>query len=345
MPMRRPGSLAAFGMAALALALAGCGSSGPKRTVDARAEALRFFPADAPLVALVDTSPTLLPAREALAADVAGLTPWEAIRSQFLARLSTARIPVAGLDSLLRDQGEEPADGLPASQLAVGLSPGPGLARSKTFVVLVTDRPEAMDQMFAHSVAAGGLRPAGSDDEAHIYSSRDSAFAVRDGVMLAAQTPAELRAAIDLRDGDRDAQLDDGEVKSLLAKLPGDAPLEAYADMAQLRRRDPAAAALANSEPWTRRLGKAAASVTARPAGPVLDLFSEIEPAAGDGAVLPDEEGRASFEVSVAELRDALSGEFADSSRLGRLSIAAAPLAAAVTVTGDELRAKIVLSP
>ena len=341
--MRRPGLLAALGIAALAVA--GCGSSGPKRTVDARSEALRFFPADTPLVALLDTTPAIASERAALAADLTGFPPWQSIRSRLLARLATAGIPVGGLASLLRPDNPELEDGLPTSQLVAGLTPGADPARLRPLVVLVTDQPEGMDRLFARSVRAGSLRPAGSDDEARIYTSADTAFAVRDGVMVAAPDPAGLRAAIERRDGDRDAQLDDGEVKALLVKLPRDEPLEAYADIALLRDDDQAVAALAQREPWIRRLGKAAASAGPRPAGPVLDLFSEIEPAPAGDEVLPEEEGRASFTVPAATIRRAFGDAVAGPSGLGRLSVSAAPLAAAVTVTGDELRAKLLLSP
>ena len=140
-----------------ALALAGCGSSGPKRTVDARAEALRFFPANAPLVALLDTAPEIAPERAALAAELAGFGPWESIRSSFLARLSAAGLPLGGLAALLRSEDPEPEDGLPLSQLAVGLEPGSGPAEPRVLVVLVTDQTGAMARLFT---ALGGERAA-----------------------------------------------------------------------------------------------------------------------------------------------------------------------------------------
>ena len=338
--MRRSGSLAVVVLAVVVLV--GCGSSGPKRTVDARAEALRFFPADAPLVALLDTGPSLASARAALGGAVAGVPAWEAIRADALARLGSAGVPLTGLEALLAVPADEPAEGLPASQLAVGLGPGPGPTRSRTLVVLVTAQPERMERLFGHAAAGGELRRLGESDEAQIYSSADTAFAVRDGVMLAAESAAELRAAIALRDGNSDAQLDDSEVKTLLAKLPTDAPVEAYADLSLLRRRDPALAALAAEEPWARRLGKSAASLAARPAGTIIDLFSEIGPAPAGDSVLPEAEGTARYAVPTTEIRRAIGS---GASPLGRLAIAAAPLAAAVAVTGDELRAKLVLSP
>jgi hypothetical protein len=340
--MRR-GLLAALGIAALALA--GCGSSGPKRTVDARAEALRFFPADAPLVALLDTAPGAAPERAAMAAGLAGFGPWESIRPAIEARLDAAGITVGELATLLRSESAEFGEGLPVSQLAVGLEPSSEAGRSEVLAVLVTDRPAEMQRLFTRAAAEGRLHMVGVKDEARIYDSAAGAFAVRDGVMLTARDPALLRAAIARRDGHDESQLDDGEVKALIGELPRDEPLEVYVDLAQLRSDDAAARALAQREPWMRRLGKAAASLGPRPAAPVLNLFSEIEPASAGEEVLPVEEGRASFALSAATIRRALAGAGPGAGRLGRLSISAAPLSAAVIITGDELRAKLTLSP
>ena len=138
-----------------ALALFGCGSSGPKRTVDARAEALRFFPPDAPLVALLDTAPEIGPQRAALAAEVAGLPAWDSIRFSLLGRLSAAGLPLGGLAALLRSEDPEPEDGLPISQLAVGLTPGSGSRGPRVLVVLVTDQPAEMKRLFARAAATG----------------------------------------------------------------------------------------------------------------------------------------------------------------------------------------------
>ena len=338
--MRLRSMLALLGIGVIVLA--GCGSSGPKRTVDARAEALRFFPADAPFVALLDTAPELAPRRAALASELAGLPLWEKIRSGFRARLDAAGLPVGSLALLVRSEDPEPNDGLPVSQLAVGLAPGD--PSPQVLAVLVTDQPDQMRRLFARSAATGPLQPAGREDEARLYSSPRTFFAVRDGVMLAASDPALLRTAIERRDGKQDDQLDDGKVKSLLGELPQQEPLEAYADLAELRRDNPDAAAIAETEPWFRRLGKAAISLGPRPVAPVLDLFSEIESAPGGDDVLPDE-GRARFAISSAAIRRALRGGEPRAGRLGLLSISAAPLAAAVIVTGDELRAKLRLSP
>jgi hypothetical protein len=278
-----------------------------------------------------------------MSAELGGFGPWESLRSAFLARLSAAGVPLGGLGALLRSEDPEPEDGLPVSQLAVGLVPGH--AAPRLLVILVTDQPGSMDRLFRRSAASGPLRPAGEIDEAQLYDSGGAAFAVRDGVMLAARDPGQLRAAIERRDGDSDDQLDDGEVKSLLGELPHEAPLEAYADVPAMRSEDPEVAALAQREPWVRRLGKAAASLGPRRGAPVLDLFSQLEPASEGAQVLPAEEGRASYAVSAAAMRRAFGVAEPAAGRLGRASIAAAPIAAAVTVTGNELRAKLRLSP
>lgn len=339
--MRKP--VLAGIIALAALALAGCGSSGPKRTVDARAEALRFFAAGTPLVALLATGPDSAASRAELGAAVATVPAWAGIRDGVLARLAAAGISISRLERLAAAEAESSTEGLPTSQLAVGLEPAPSGYRP--LVVLVTSEPGRMDRLFARSLAGGHLRRAGEEDEARIYAGSGGAFAVRDGVMLAGAGTAQLRRAIDLRDGERGAQLDDGEVKSLLGKLPPGAPVEVYADMPVLRLHEPAVAALAQSQPWSRRLGKTVASLEQRPPAPVLDLFSEIGPGEAGGAVITGEDSKAGFAISVPETRRALSGAATRSSPLSQLSVSAAPLAVTVTLTGDELRAKLVLSP
>lgn len=340
--MRRPGSLAAIVLAVVMLG--GCGSSGPKRAVDARTEALRFFPAGAALVVLLDTGPEDAASRGELGAAFAALPAWEAIRSTAVARLRDAGISDANLRSLLDNRSATGDIGIPASQLAIGAgsaeAPGPD-----ALAVLVTDRSESMDRILEGSAASGRISHSGSLDEADIYSGAGSAFAVRDGVLLIGSSERQIRDAISLRDGDRDAQLDDGAVRTLLDKLPIGAPLEAYADFAELRLHDPGIAALAFRRPWTRSLGKVALSLREEPVGPVMDVFSELQPGVASGGPLAAGDTTARYTLSATDLGRALGGEVAGSTELNRLSVASAPVSAAATVSGDELRMKLVLSP
>ena len=205
----------------LAALLSGCGESSVKRSVDAQTEALRFFAADVPRVAILDTDSEAGVSDSAIAS-LSGLAPWGGLWQRTERLLRGSGIPPARLDELLR--GSEATAGLPGSQLAMELS-GPDQA----LTVLVTDAPDEMDRVFRRAAAAGGLTHSGEFDDAAIYEGRGGAFAVRDGVMLAATSTARLRTAIATRDGDRGDQLDDRNVQALLDQVPEQAPLDVYA--------------------------------------------------------------------------------------------------------------------
>ena len=73
----------------------------------------------------------------------------------------------------------------------------------------------------------------------------------------------QLRKAILIRDGDRDAQLDDFTVTALLGKLSGDPPLQVYINFPELATHDAAVAALelSPSGDWTTALENVALGV------------------------------------------------------------------------------------
>jgi hypothetical protein len=211
----------------LAALLSGCGESSVKRSVDAQTEALRFFAADVPRVAILATD-NEAGISDAAIASLSGLAPWGGVWKRTDELLRSSGIPPARLDELIR--GSEATAGLPGSQLAMELS-GP----DQSLTVLVTDRSEEMDKVFRHAAAAGGLTRSGEFDNAAIYKGRGGAFAVRDGVMLVAASTARLRTAIETRDGDRGDQLDDRNVQALLDEVPEQAPLDVYAKPAAER--------------------------------------------------------------------------------------------------------------
>jgi hypothetical protein len=199
-------------IALFALALAGCGASEAKRSVDARTEAIRFFPVDTAFVALADPggsdSDQLAEAQRSLTrVDALGGFAHQALGFASGLRLDPLR-------PLLKD--EEPDDGIAASQVALGLEPGPGAG--EMMMVVVTDRPEDADAAVRRIAGDGGMKPAGEKDDAQLYAGGGAAIAVRDGVVVLAQNPRILRAAIALRDGDDDAQLDEAEPRGGVAR-------------------------------------------------------------------------------------------------------------------------------
>jgi hypothetical protein len=83
-----------------------------------------------------------------------------------------------------------------------------------------TDRPEDLDALLANAIASGDLDAAGEYDNAKLYRAPGAAFAVRDGVLVAARTLAEVRHALTIRDGDDSRQLNDRDIAGALDEVP-----------------------------------------------------------------------------------------------------------------------------
>lgn len=206
---------------------AGCGSdpspggAEPKRALDPRAEAVRFFAAGTRAVALLRTDmPDSARELAARAGDVPGLSR---LVGEIGARASRCGIDIAELLKL----GRARDGGGPGAELVMGLPRG--AAGEELLFVLPTDRPEDLEDLFAAAAATAELRPAGDYDDAALYAGRGCAFALRDGVMVAAANPGLLRQAIDVRDGDESRHLDDAEVSAALEDVPTRAALHLVA--------------------------------------------------------------------------------------------------------------------
>jgi hypothetical protein len=328
----------------LSLMIAGCGGSEAKRSVDARVEALRFFGSDAPLVALLDTGPQAEADRAALAASLRGLPIWDSLRRETPRLLHAAGIASARLRALTGTPEVE--EGFAASQLAVGIGPGETRSVSPTLTVLVTDESAEMSRIFEQAADRGRLAPAGELDDARIYTSRDGAFAVRDGVMLAAATPLRLRIAIKTRDGDRADQLDDRNVEDLLEEVPEEAPLDVYANVPGLSASDPAVAELETPPAaWLKSLRDVVLAVSGTPQGLRIDAFGRLEgsPPAEESPPLGERPRQAA--LSRTAVTRLVAGGAARSSPLYELLVEAAPFEAAASVDGDELRATLRTAP
>ena len=137
-------------------------------------------------------------------------------------------LAAGGIDpvALLRLGRNEEGDG-PGTELAAGFAEGP--AGPQALLVLPTDRPEDLNKLLESAVAEGALNGAGEYDAAMLYRAPGAAFAVRDGVLVAARTLPEVRRALAIRDGEDSRQLDDGEVSGALEDVPTRAPIHIYA--------------------------------------------------------------------------------------------------------------------
>ena len=331
---------------AFALIGGGCGADEPKRAVDARVEALRFFPRNEPLVAMLETGPKEADRRTALAGAAAGVPLWDSLRRAGLERLTAAGIDLNELARILREPASD--EELPASELALGLAPS-GTPRPSILIVLVTDDPTGMETLLRRAEKSGKLKLVGSLHEARLYSGPAGSFALRDGVLLAASDTRRLRGAIRLRDGDRDAQIDEGKVSDLLEELPSEASLHIYLDVQALARSEPAVAALARPPAaWINAVGPAAVAITAPGGGLRADVFAEIDPdAVRNGQTLdqpiPLGERPATLSFSREQLGALLTGEFAKTSPLHRALLGIAPIDGEASATEDELRARLQL--
>jgi hypothetical protein len=230
-----------LGMLAL-LALAGCttptaaGVEIP--TYSPRREALAYFPADAPVVAIVSTDPQH-PGLRRLAASGA-LRPLRA----------AARRHGVFYEQLRGLLGNDAVVGLPH----VG---GPPLA------VLTTDDGAALDT-FAHArVIAGRAAPAGRYRGTDLYADRGWAFGVRDRVLLVARAVPDLLEALDTRVSDQ--AFDPARMTAVLPRRqPTAAFLHGYLDLRAVVAR---AGAAVRAVPLAEALDGAGFNLGASPVG------------------------------------------------------------------------------
>jgi hypothetical protein len=243
----------------LTAAIAGCGESTPKRAVDARTEVVRFFAADAPVVAVLHPEPQADVVALNRAAE--GTPAWTSLRGMVLGPLHAAGLGRTQIARLVRTN--QPIEGVAASALALGAATPADLAAHDPLLVLATDQAELLSRLLRHAAAKGKLRRAGQLHEATLYRSPGYAYGVRDGVMVSGNSLADVRTAIGRRDGDSDQQLDEDVVESLFNDLTTQGPLLIYANLDDVRQADPGLRTLGRQAPWTGMLGPTAATAQA----------------------------------------------------------------------------------
>jgi hypothetical protein len=325
----RPHAVLLAAVALLAPVAAGCGASAAKRSVDARTEAIRFYPVDTAFVALADPGGS---DSDQLAEAQRSLTRVPALGGFAHQALGfESGLDLAPLRPLLKD--EDPNDGIAASQIALGLEPGP--AAGRMVMVVVTDRPDETDDAARQIAQRGGMQPAGQKDDAQLYAGGGAAMAVRDGVVVLARDARTVRAAIALRDGDEDAQLDDGQVTDLIRKLPEPGEIQAYVSVAGLLDGDPGMAALARGAgDWTNALGHAAISIAPAEIGVKIYVVAEIDTSAGPP---PAGEKPVPFTITKPEVRLARASRSNTGAAFGLALERLAPLQGEASVNSNEL--------
>jgi hypothetical protein len=332
--MRAKAAMAALAILVVAVPV-GCGTSGPKRSVDARTEALRFFAVNAPVVAVLRPQPWsgVLALNNA-----AGSNPaWMQMREEVLGPLLAAGVSAPELAKIL--QSGQDVEGAEATAIALGAATPDDLAAGRSLLVLSSDQSELLAGVLRGQARAGKLRPAGKLDEASLYRGTGVAFAVRDGVLVSAPRLADVRKAVERRDGDTDLQLDEDVVNSLFNDLQTQGPLLVYASLAGVRDADPGMRQLADQAPWTGKLGPTAATAYAEGGSVRIEDFSKTSSGSFTSSELPlgatpspfriDSSGAATLIPQPGPIRSLLT--------------ALAPISGEATASSDEVRLHVTL--
>jgi hypothetical protein len=331
--MRAKTAMVALAMLIVA-APVGCGTSGPKRSVDARTEALRFFAVNAPVVAVLRPQPW-----SAVLAlnDAAGSIPaWMDMREGVLGPLVAAGVSAPELAKIL--QAGQDVEGAEATAIALGSATPDDLAAGRALLVLSSDQSDLLAGLLRQQTQAGKLKPAGKLDEASLYRGPGAAFAVRDGVLISAARLADVRTAIERRDGDTDLQLDEDVVNSLFNDLQTQGPLLAYANLAGIRDADPGMQRLADQAPWTGKLGPTAATAYAS-GGVRIEEFSKTTSGNFTSSELPFGATPSSFKIDSSGVATLIPAP----GPIRTLLTAMAPISGEATASSDEVRLHVTL--
>jgi len=317
----------------LVAAAAGCGESTAKRSVDARTEVLRFFGVDAPVVGLLEPQPT----DEVVSLDeaAAGAPIWAELRSAALGPLHAAGLGLADLRRLVRPQ--EQIEGVEAAAAGLGAPNANDLAAGRPLLVLATDQAELLSRLMRDGAQSGRLRPAGRIDEAVLYRNPIASYAVRDGVLVSAGSSAEVRTAIERRDGDSDLQLDEDVVRSLFNELGEQGPLLVYANLDAVREADLGLRALGRVAPWTAMLVETAATAGAVGGSVRIESFSKTTGEGFGSADLPLGTTPSEFEINAT----AAASLIPLPGPIRMLLAGLGPVEGEATATSDEVRLRL----
>ena len=313
----------------LTAAIAGCGESTPKRAVDARTEVVRFFAANAPAVAVLHPEP--MADVVALNRAAGGTPAWTSLRGMVLGPLHAAGLGRTQIARLVR--ANQRIEGVEASALALGAATPADLAAHRPLLVLATDQTQLLSRLLRHAAGNGKLQRAGQLHEATLYRSPGYSFAARDGVLVSGYSLADVRTAIERRDGDSDKQLDEDVVVSLFNDLTTQGPLLVYANLDDVRQADPGLRTLGRQAPWTGMLGPTAATAQAVHGSLRIEDFSNTTGGAFEAADLPIGTTPSHFAISASSAAFLLPP-----GPIQMLLAGLAPIAGEATASSDQVR-------
>jgi hypothetical protein len=301
--------------------------------VDARTEVLRFFAVDAPAVAVLRPDP---PGAVVALDDAAQAAPaWSEFRQLIQGPLDAAGLGRPQLSRLVRPSDE--IEGVEAAALAIGVATPADLADHRALLVLATDQADLLSELLRGAARRGLVHGDGELDDASLYRSPGASFAVRDGVLVSAPRIADVRTAIERRDGDSDKQLDEDVVESLFNELDPQGPLLVYADLASVRDADPGLRTLARQAPWIGKLGPTAASARAVRGSMRIEDFSKTTGADFSSTELPIGSAPSQFTITASSANLLIPQPGAIRMLLAGL----APVTGEATASSDEVRLKV----
>jgi hypothetical protein len=245
-------------LALLAVALAGCGDSGTGSALD---EALGYLPKDAPLVIVISTD------LDGGQYDAAG---------EILDKLPLGGQLVEQLKESVEQDGvdyEKDVKPLLGKEAVIAVPDAKALQADdvEDFVLAL----ETKDAGKLEEVAARDAKKTGEKAGATLYrSSEGTDFAVKDDVLVVANTRERLEAALERRDSE--ARLREDDLDEALGDLPDDALARLYVDIEGILAADSSTAA-ARRIPWVAALRTAGAALTAHEDGLAIDFVVNTE--------------------------------------------------------------------
>jgi hypothetical protein len=286
----------ALGAVAVAVLIAGCGSSGSGAPANPLASELSDYPATAPLVLTVQTNP-----------NSSAIQQTEAL----IGRFPIAGLGIAALKSKISsfgfnyDSDIKPLLGNPIA-IGFGTLSGAGSAAfsRQVLLVFVTKGGSALGNFVAKLTS--GTKSIGSRDGAKLYGQGGYELAV-DGPTLILGTPSTLPAALDRHA--HGGGLTEAQLQSDTTGLPQDSLIEAVGNLAGVLP------ASARSVPWVAAIRGYGATIGASSAGIDIDFRVDTSGAAlasqqvplASGSTPPQLAGAVPIQVGVRDPAQTLS--------------------------------------
>jgi hypothetical protein len=155
-------------------------------------------------------------------------------------------------------------------------------------------------------------------------------------VLVSGYRLADVRTAIERRDGDSDQQLDQDVVMSLFDDLTTQGPLLVYANLDDVRQADPGLRTLGRQAPWTGMLGPTAATAQAVDGSLRIEDFSNTTGGGFGSTDLPIGTKPSHFAISASSAAFLLPA-----GPIRMLLAGLAPISGEATASSDQVRLQL----